>query len=73
MSGILPLGFGFLRVKVSVGFGLGSAFRGRVGFEDQNVWNFPLGFSGFRVPDYITMAPFTNFKNPFEKFKFIDK
>ena len=43
---ILPSGFRFLRVKVRIGFGSGSAFRGRVGFGDQNVEDFPLGFLG---------------------------
>ena len=50
MSGIFTSGFGFLRVKVRVWFGSGSAFQGRV--VDQNVGDFPLGLSGPRLHHY---------------------
>ena len=34
--------------------GSGSAFQGWVGFRDQTFGDVPLGFSGFRIPEYIT-------------------
>ena len=45
MSGILPSGFGFLGVKVKVGLGSSSTFRGWVG-------DTPLGFSGLQLHHY---------------------
>ena len=50
MSRILPSGFEFLRVKIRVGLGSGSTFGDRVGFRDQNVGDFPLGFQVFGSP-----------------------
>ena len=56
MSGITPLVFGFLLVKVRVEFGSGSAFR---------VWvrnsSLSFGFSGSRRYNYITNIRNLNF------------